>query len=52
MRTERRWIASVTREAARIEFDMPWTRGARRAEWIARRNGTPGSMTDCRAASA
>jgi len=39
MRTERRWLTSVTKEAARTKVEMPWTRGTRRAEWIAKRDG-------------
>jgi hypothetical protein len=38
MRKERRWMTSVIKEAAKIKLDMPWTRGARRADWITRRD--------------
>ncbi len=32
-----RWIRSAIKEAERTDFEMPWTRGARRAAFIARR---------------
>ncbi len=41
MAQQKRWIASVTREAAKLDVKMPWTRGARRAAFIARRNAKP-----------
>ncbi|MDJ0627505.1 MAG: hypothetical protein QNJ44_04520 [Rhodobacter sp.] len=37
MRKDRRWVTSVTKEAARIKIQMPWIRGERRAVWIAKR---------------
>ena len=33
----RRWMTSVIAEAAKSEVQMPWARGERRAEMIARR---------------
>ena len=37
MRKERRWMTSVLKEAAKAKIDMPWTRGARREAFIAKR---------------
>ncbi len=50
MRTERRWMTSVVKEAAKAKIDMPWTRGARRVAFIAKRNAA--QPTPPRAASA
>ncbi len=36
--SKKRWITTVTREAAKVEVKMPWTRGATRVETIARRD--------------
>ncbi len=38
MRKECRWTTSVVRESAKLKLEMPWTRGARRAAWIAKRD--------------
>lgn len=38
MRKDRRWVTSVTKEAAKLKVQMPWTRGERREAWIARRD--------------
>jgi len=38
MRKERRWMASLLKEAAKTEVQMPWARGERRQTWIAKRN--------------
>ena len=38
MRTETRWMTSVVKEAAKAKVEMPWTRGARRMAFIAKRN--------------
>lgn len=35
--TTRRWMKAVIAVAAKSEVQMPWERGARRAEMIARR---------------
>ena len=35
--TTPRWMKSVIRDAAKTEVVMPWARGPRRAEMIARR---------------
>lgn len=35
--TTRRWMKSMIATAAQTEVQMPWERGARRAEMIARR---------------
>lgn len=37
MKTNRRWLLSVLKEAQRTEHKMPWARGSRRAEWNTRR---------------
>jgi len=37
MRTEKRWLKSILKEASVTEVKMPWARGARRNEMIARR---------------
>jgi len=39
MRKERRWMTSVLKEAAKSKIEMPWARGARRQETIAKRSG-------------
>lgn len=33
----RRWMSAMLTEAAKSETQMPWARGARRADMIARR---------------
>ena len=38
MTKNRRWVTSVTKEAAKIRLRMPWTRGQRREDWIAKRS--------------
>lgn len=38
-----RWIRSVIDEAARSDVEMPWTRGARRRAFIARRAAGDGA---------
>ncbi|MDF0601542.1 hypothetical protein P1J78_12425 [Psychromarinibacter sp. C21-152] len=40
MARDKRWITSVTQEAAKVEIKMPWTRGARRAAFIAKRSAS------------
>lgn len=37
MPQERRWMTSLAKEAAKTKLDMPWTRGARRDAFIAKR---------------
>ncbi|MDJ0824512.1 MAG: hypothetical protein QNJ16_03300 [Rhodobacter sp.] len=39
MAKNRRWVTSVTKEAAKLKIEMPWTRGTRREAWIAKRAG-------------
>ena len=34
----RRWMESAIATAAALDVRLPWERGARRAEWIARRD--------------
>lgn len=36
----RRWMKSMIAEAKKTETDMPWTRGACRAAFIAKKSGT------------
>lgn len=38
MAQNRRWIQSMIATAETLDVRLPWARGARRAEWIARRN--------------
>lgn len=38
MRKDRRWVTSVTKEAAKVKVQMPWARGERREDWIAKRD--------------
>jgi len=40
MKIKTRFIKSVIDTAAKSETQMPWTRGARRAAFIAKRNAT------------
>lgn len=37
MAAKKRWIISVTEEAAKLEVKMPWARGARREDFIRKR---------------
>lgn len=37
MKTQKRWMKSIIAEAAKEQPAMPWQRGNRRAEMIARR---------------
>lgn len=37
MATQKRWLTSVVKEAAKSEVKMPWARGARRTAFIAKR---------------
>jgi len=41
MRKERRWMSSVVKEAAKTKLEMPWTRGARRQAFVAKRTAQP-----------
>jgi len=38
MNTQKRMIKGIISEAAKTDVVMPWSRGARRTEWIAKRN--------------
>ncbi len=40
MKTKTRFIKSVVETAAKNDTVMPWSRGARRAAFIAKRNAT------------
>ncbi|WP_460273950.1 hypothetical protein [Celeribacter sp. ULVN23_4] len=35
----RRWMKSMIAEAKKSEVEMPWTRGTRRAAFIAKKSG-------------
>lgn len=37
MKKQTRMIENIITEAAKIDVAMPWARGARRSEWIAKR---------------
>ncbi|WP_425051676.1 hypothetical protein [Psychromarinibacter sp. S121] len=37
MASKSNWIATVAKESAKLEVKMPWTRGARRDAFIAKR---------------
>lgn len=41
MKTNKRFVKSVIETAAKTETVMPWTRGSRRAAFIAKRNAIP-----------
>lgn len=41
MKTNTRFIKSICEKAAKDDTIMPWTRGARRAAHIAKRNAAP-----------
>lgn len=49
MKKQTRMIKSIVEEAAKTDVVMPWARGARRAEWIAKRAN---QSTDQKAARA
>jgi hypothetical protein len=38
MKKQTRMIKSIVEEAAKVDVVMPWTRGARRTAWIAKRS--------------
>ncbi|MBV0912614.1 hypothetical protein [Anianabacter salinae] len=44
----RRWIVAATKEAAECDVQMPWTRGARRAAFVAARDS---AQDPCRASA-
>lgn len=39
MKTNPRFLKSILKTSSEVSVEMPWARGARRAEFIARRNG-------------
>lgn len=41
MKTNKRFIRSIIETASKTDTVMPWTRGARRAAFIAKRNSVP-----------
>nr|ABY79038.1 hypothetical protein [endosymbiont of Ridgeia piscesae] len=44
MKKQTRMISNIINEAAKTDVVMPWTRGARRAAWIAKRNAPAVSL--------
>lgn len=48
MKKQTRMIKSIIDEAAKTDVVMPWTRGTRRAEWIAKRASLSVSMKAAR----
>lgn len=44
MKKQTRMIKSIIDEAAKVDVVMPWTRGARRTEWITKRASLSVSM--------
>ncbi len=49
MKKQTRMIKSIIDEAAKTDVVMPWTRGARRTEWIAKRANQSASIKAARA---
>ena len=41
MKTNKRFIKSITEAAAKCDTVMPWARGARRAAFVAKRSAAP-----------
>ena len=41
---EQRLIGNIIAEAAKSNFDLPWARGTRRTEWIAKRAAQPAPL--------
>ena len=39
MTIKKRWIEAIVQTAEKMDKDMPWTRGARRQDMIAKRKG-------------
>lgn len=48
MKKQTRMIKSIIDEAAKTDVVMPWARGARRAEWIAKRTTQSASLKTAR----
>ena len=46
MPSNRRWMTSMVKEAAKTKIEMPWARGARRAAFIAKRNQATNSTAN------
>lgn len=42
---EKRWMTNLMTEVAKCDTQMPWTRGARRQEMIARRKAAEAAQT-------
>lgn len=49
MKKQTRMIKSIIDEAAKTDVVMPWARGARRAEWIAKRTSQSATLKVARA---
>ncbi len=48
MKKQTRMIKSIIDEAAKTDVVMPWARGARRVEWIAKRSTQTASLKAAR----
>lgn len=44
MKKQTRMIKSIIDEAAKTDVVLPWVRGARRTEWIAKRSSQSASL--------
>jgi len=49
MQKQKRMINNIITEAAKTDVVMPWTRGARRTEWIAKRKARTVTLKTVRA---
>ncbi len=49
MQKQKRMIDNIITEAAKTDVVMPWARGARRAEWIAKRGARAATLKTVRA---
>ncbi len=49
MQKQKRIINNIITEAAKTDVVMPWARGARRTEWIAKRGTRAASLKTVRA---
>lgn len=45
MKKQTRMIKNIITEAAKTDVAMPWARGARRTEWIAKRTSLTVALT-------
>ena len=49
MQKQKRMINNIITEAAKTDVVMPWARGARRTEWIAKRGARTAPLKTVRA---